>query len=837
MSSKRQVPKKSKAVPPSTTGALKAVPKPMLSRRRKWLFRLAAVIIAPLLCFAMLEAGLQLCGYGYPTRFFIGPDNDGVYTANEQFGWRFFPPALARQPVPSFISAKASGTIRIFILGSSAAQGIPNPSFSFGRILEAMLPERYPGVKFEVINAAMTAINSHVAREIARDCAAHEPDLFIAYMGNNEIVGPYGPGTIFHQWSPSLKFIRANIWLKSTRTGQLLGNLMQFFQSRDNARSTWGGMEMFLGNQVTADDPRLPAVYDNFQRNLTDICNIARRAGAGIILSTVAVNLRDCPPFASQHQPDLSAEELTKWKTLYQAGVELEAKKQWPEALKQYEAAARIDDRFAELSYRMGRCFAAENRSEEARSHFCLARDLDALRFRADSKINAAIREVAATQKTNGVLLADAEQSLMQNNSFADGIPDGELFHEHVHFTFKGNYLLARVVLDQIDAALPQLASSKHSPILTEQQCMELLPLTRWDEYQTASQIMEMTSKPPFTNQLDHSDFQTVKSEQSENLRQLASTPEALREACKKYEAALEKSPDDWDLLYRFGRLTTASGQPEAAAVHLRNALKKLPRAPMVHNDLGIALQNIGRMNEAIAEYQKTLEIDPGFAMAHYNLGCVLSSLGRQNEAIAEYRKALEIDPGYAMSHNNMGNAFSQCGQKDEAIAEFRKALELDPKLVIAHINLGNTLHQCGRKDEGIAQIQRALEIEPKHAVANYNLGIILEKGGRTIEAIPYYQKAVDIDPQFALGHSSLGHALDKIGQYEKAIAHFRKAVVINPRNANAYCDLGKALALRGRTDEAIEFFQKALTIKPDFKEASQYLHAIRTERSGGSSP
>ena len=90
---------------------------------------------------------------------------------------------------------------------------------------------------------------------------------------------------------------------------------------------------MFLGNQVAADDPRLAAVYDNFRQNLIDICGIARRAGAGVILSTVAVNLRDCPPFASQHRSDLSPEELAKWKSIYQAGIELEAKEQWAEAI------------------------------------------------------------------------------------------------------------------------------------------------------------------------------------------------------------------------------------------------------------------------------------------------------------------------------------------------------------------------------------------------------------------------------------------------------------------------------------------------------------------------
>ncbi len=220
-------------------------------------------------------------------------------------------------------------------------------------------------------------------------------------------------------------------------------------------------MEMFLHNQVSADDPRLPAVYDNYRQNLLDLCGIARQAGAGVILSTVAVNLKDCPPFASQHRSDLSPQQLTKWKELYQASGELESKEKWAEAIAKYEAASQIDDRFAELRYRLGRCLLGLGRHEEARNQYVAARDLDALRFRADSRINAIIREVAAEQQAAGVRLADAEQALTKRETAPDGILADDLFYEHVHFTFEGNYLLARVILDEVEATLPQLASAQ----------------------------------------------------------------------------------------------------------------------------------------------------------------------------------------------------------------------------------------------------------------------------------------------------------------------------------------------------------------------------------------
>ena len=336
-----------------------------VSVRRLWLFRLVAVLVAPLLL-VLLEVGLRLANYGYPTGFYVDAGSAGINMTNHRFGWRFFPPSIARSPEPHLLSVKVPGTIRIFVLGESAAQGVPNPRFNFGRILEVMLRDRYPGVRFEVVNAAMTAINSHVVLEIARDCARQQPTVFLVYMGNNEVVGPYGPGTVFQHWSPSLRLIRAGLRLKATRTGQLLDSTIRSFY-REKTSKTWRGMGMFMDKAVAADDPRLLPTYDNFSQNLRDICSVARRAGAPVILSTVAVNLKDCPPFASRHRADLRPDELQAWESIYRAGVELEQQQQWPEALAKYESAARLDDRFAELQFRMGTCLAALGRLQEAR--------------------------------------------------------------------------------------------------------------------------------------------------------------------------------------------------------------------------------------------------------------------------------------------------------------------------------------------------------------------------------------------------------------------------------------------------------------------------------------
>src|SRR3954471_17195333 len=107
-----------------------------------------------------------------------------MLTEKAQFVWRFFPKQIARTPQPVIFSArKEPGTTRIFVFGESAAMGDPAPAFGLPRMLQSMLETNFPGQRFEVINVAMTAINSHVVREIAKDCAPLEGDVWVIYMG------------------------------------------------------------------------------------------------------------------------------------------------------------------------------------------------------------------------------------------------------------------------------------------------------------------------------------------------------------------------------------------------------------------------------------------------------------------------------------------------------------------------------------------------------------------------------------------------------------------------------------------------------------------------------
>jgi len=469
---------------------------------RKWLFRLLAVTAIPAAFFFVVELGLRLVGFGYSTDFFVETDDQDGYTTNQQFAWQFFPPAIARTPEVCLLSPrKQEDTYRIFVLGGSAANGTPDPSYAFGRMLEVMLRKRYPGTKFEVVNAAITAINSHVVLPIARQCAAHEPDLFIIYMGNNEVVGPYGSGTVFGHYSPDLAAIRASVYVKSTRIGQLVRKLL----GDADAPSEWRGMEMFVEHRVAADDPRLPKVRDHFRRNLEDICAATAASRANTIVCTVAVNLRDCPPFASAHRASLTDRQLEKWTASYDEGIAAQQTGDLSAAARAFQQALTIDDRHAELHFRLATCLLKLEKFDEAREHFRLARDLDCLRFRADTRINEIIREVAEADRSGKVRLLDAEHVFGESSQVEHGLPGRTLFYEHVHLTPEGNYLLARTVFDRMEDLLPAgiretavESDDAAQPTASLAECRDLLALTEWDRrrMELEMQVCGTASRP-----------------------------------------------------------------------------------------------------------------------------------------------------------------------------------------------------------------------------------------------------------------------------------------------------------------------------------------------------
>jgi tetratricopeptide (TPR) repeat protein len=515
---------------------------PAVSRWRFWLPRLAFALVAPILLLVLLEGALRLFHVGYSTSLMERCRIHGQVSScyNLFFAAPFFPPGMIKTPqFFSIAPQKPPHTYRIFVLGESAAMGDPDPAYGFSRYLEVMLRQRFPGTRFEIINTGMVAINSHVSRITARELAPYQPDLYLVYAGSNEVVGPYGPGTALVTSSLSLPVIRASIFVRSSRLGQLLGDT-------GKPRKEWAGMEMFLDKQVRADSPRMAPAYANFENNLRDMAAIARDTRANILFSTIATNLRDSAPFSSLHRQGLNADALAAWSSLVNQGDALEKTGAFAEALKVYGAAARIDDQFAELHFRMARCQWVTGDFAAAKQNYIHARDLDTLRFRADSQINNVIRKVGASEGSQ-VKLLDTEALFYADSR--NSVIGGELLYDHVHFTPLGNYLFARAAFQQIVPLLPAEARSSavSTEPLSEGECERLLAFTGHDRARVAAEMVDRLQRPPFTQQLNH-----LEQLQSLMLR-AGAAPENPQDTAAQYQWAVSQNPGDLTLHYKFG--------------------------------------------------------------------------------------------------------------------------------------------------------------------------------------------------------------------------------------------------------------------------------------------
>jgi protein O-GlcNAc transferase len=258
-----------------------------------------------------------------------------------------------------------------------------------------------------------------------------------------------------------------------------------------------------------------------------------------------------------------------------------------------------------------------------------------------------------------------------------------------------------------------------------------------------------------------------------------------------------------------------------------------LPDDASAHSNLGVALKNAGRPDEAVASYLRAIQLQPELADAHFNLGNVLKELGRFEDAAGSYRRAVAFRPDYANAHYNLGHALKGMGQFGEAANSYRRALELQPGFTEAHFYLGLVLHHTGQIGEAAASYRRALELDPALAEAHNNLGACLKELGWPDEAVAHCNMALQISPDNALAHNNLGLAFKEAGRLSEAIACYRRAVALDPRYTQAHSNLVYLLTFHPAYDER-HILEETKQFAADIAKARAPAH-IRARTNNGS--
>ena len=793
---------------------------PPISKKRLLAFRLTSMIIVPLVLFVFLELALRVSGFGYSTDIATKQKVGGkdLYCYNTKLGWRFFPPRIARDLAGfAFETEKSPQTYRIFVLGASAAQGVPDEHYNFGRFLEIMLEHEYPQTNFEVINVAMTAINSHAVYQIAKSCARFEPDLMIVYLGNNEVVGPYGAGTVFAPLSPSLPMIRANAAMTATRTGQLLKSLLSTAGSKGKVPQSWGGLEMFLDEQVRPEADALGVVYSHFEQNLRDICNVGIKAGANVLVSNVGCNIKDNAPFASLHRDGLTDSEKKAWAEHYQEGISQETAGDLEAAVANYLAARQIDDTFADLQFRLGRCYWRLEQYPEAKERYLQAREYDTLRFRADTMINKIIQSVSQGREPERIYFVDAVKALEENGPH--NTPGKELFYEHVHYRFEGNYILAKTMFEHVKKTLPETITQhkKALPTLTLADCQDRLVYTVFERSQNAQFVLnKLINKPPFTNQSYHDDL--VKELETEVNNSKQGTKRDAKEIAALYNKRISRHRQDWRLRWKLAVFYCEdSTKVKYAILELKKILQYLPYDRAYHALTQILIKQ-NKLDVAEHYGRELLTIRPTSTDSSLYLGYISRAKGDDRKTIKYFSRCIALNPSQSpLVYEYLAEAFENTGHPDKAIKVLYKAIENLPKdqTAMAHIIL---LAKENRTEEAIQILRTAVgDFPPEKIEKGNDLFVLLIQLDQIELGLELYRQQLKVKPDSIAILNDLAWIQatcdnEKIRNPKEAVALAEKACILtNYKSARTLDTLAASYASSGDFKRAVIIAQKAV--------------------------
>lgn len=269
------------------------------------------------------------------------------------------------------------------------------------------------------------------------------------------------------------------------------------------------------------------------------------------------------------------------------------------------------------------------------------------------------------------------------------------------------------------------------------------------------------------------------------------------------YAEVLRREPANFDALHMMGVLARQGGAPEAA---------------------------IGLIGQAIA-------IDSGKAAAHCNLGAALQDMRRHEEALACYERALALQPNYPMALANRGNALRRLGRVEEALASYDAALALQGAYTEALCNRGIALHLLGRREEALDSFGQALTLRPGHAESYCGAAVTLQSQGRHEEAKDAYRKAIEINPDYADAWGGYGTLMQRMGEHQEALDCHEHALRLNPASAQAHLHRANALRALKRNDEAVAAYRDALACGADAASVGYQLAALGAQDAPAAPP
>ena len=376
--------------------------------------------------------------------------------------------------------------------------------------------------------------------------------------------------------------------------------------------------------------------------------------------------------------------------------------------------------------------------------------DLDALPFRADSRINRIIADTAVRYANQHVLFLDAEHALAARSPTL--ISGEESFYEHVHLNFEGNYALARAMAEQAKCCLPIADAASQPPDwVDEATCARRLALTDCNRVTVLEEIKRRLADAPFSNQVAHeARLERLERQLSETQARLhSSSPRDLRGV---YEEALKRRPRDHWLHHNYAEFLTQAGELAQATSEMDKVCKLVPHHYSAYFHKGRLQARQKHYEEACESLETALRLRPEFTdiylelarisvsrgdagaglgycdlaqQRHFDDGrvhvlkaTILESLKRRTDAVRSLREAVRIQPTLWEAHNMLGGELALEGKFAEAQKEFDEVVRLRPGYAEGHLNLGIALARQGRIADAAAEFHHTLRLEPQNRKA-----------------------------------------------------------------------------------------------------------------------
>ncbi len=596
----------------------------------KWYY--FVLMLIPVVIILLLEFFLSIFNYGWNDDQWVELNKEKL-TLNPEIARRYF---YNTENIPSagnnfFDGIKKNNAYRVFVLGGSSAAGFPFPAnCSFARYIQKRLETVYPDMKLEVVNIAMSAVNSYTLLDILPGVISQKPDLIVIYAGHNEYYGALGVGSV-ETLGDTRFLVKAVLWLNRFKTFQLLRDLISavknLFSTKVDSHSTL--MATLSQNQVIPyRSEKYIAGLNQFEGNLRDIFEMTKAAKVPVMIGNLVCNLKDQKPFESVDD----------------------------------EVYPRADE-----IYKLAEKNLNQWNTSQADSLFRYAKDLDALKWRAPEEINKIITKLGNEFNYPVVKLDSIFNSISPGNIVGDN-----LITDHLHPNLRGYQLIGKAFCDEgfEKNVFPIVKNSKLSLADQDSITLKNFGYSELDSTYARYQIIIVKSDFPYTK---------VKKTNAEKIAALN-----MNSFTDTLAFLLGKSKLGWEEAHlRIAQRKISNHNVKDFINEINIVIAEYPFDPYPFEYATEQLINLNELKDAYPYLLKSQEIKPtGFSSKW--LGIINLLNNKVDSAINFLNLSLNYNSSDAQVLYNLAGAYSMKKDYKSALRIINKCLEVNPNYSMA---------------------------------------------------------------------------------------------------------------------------------------------------------